>query len=405
MSKFLFNTDFDGNQLVNITLEKLSADPASGSSWEGRVIYNDTEDAIKFYNGAEWISLGSGLIKNIVNGTNGAITVSIVDGTATLSVNVDDTTIERPSDVLQVKNAGITAAKLANNAVTTVKITDKNVTFAKIQDIPTMTVIGRVAAGSGVPSAVSIITDVDLSGADNTKLATSGAIKTYVDNRIAAIGTLQGSFNANTETQFPGGAGVVKGSYWYVTVAGTVQSETFNVGDVIIAAKDNPSLTDPTDWIFLESNRDQATTSILGFVMLATNAEVQAGSNNTKAVTPASLASLTATETRRGLVERATEVEALALTDSERYITPATLGAVLEASFSSAKYVAAIGDGVLTSIPVTHSLNSTDVSVNLFEVSSGMEVHTRIVRTNANTVTLSFTNAPTSGQYRVIIRK
>ena len=67
--------------------------------------------------------------------------------------------------------------------------------------------------------------------------------------------------------------------------------------------------------------------------------------------------------------------------------------------------VPVIGDGVLTSIPVTHSLNSTDVSVNLFEVSSGMEVHTRIVRTNANTVTLSFTNAPTSGQYRVIIRK
>ncbi len=405
MSKFLFNTDFDKNQVINITLEKLAADPSGPNSWEGRLIYNDTENVIKYYDGTEWVGLGSGSLTNIVNAANGAIDVVIAGATATLAVKVDDVTIEKPADALQVKNAGITAAKLASNAVTTVKILDKNVTFAKINDIPTMTVIGRTAAGTGVSSAISIITAVDLAGANNTNLATAGAIKTYIDNTISAIGSLVGGFNANTETNFPGGAGVAKGSYWYVTAAGTVQGQVFNIGDVIIANKANPSTTLAADWIFLESNRDQASTTILGFVMLADNATTQTGTDTQRAVTPAGLASLTATETRRGLSERATEAEGLALADTERYISPAVLGAVLEASFTSQKFVGAIGNGTLTTIPVTHNLNSNDITVNLYEVSTGLEVFTRWGRSSVNAISLQFTVAPTAAQYRVVVRK
>lgn len=405
MSKFLHNIDLDANQLLNITLEKLASDPAPANSWEGRVIYNSTEDSIKFYDGSEWVALGSGLIASILNATNGAIHVDISGGTATLSVKTDDLTIERASDQIQIKDGGVTTAKLGNGAVTTVKIADKNVTFAKIQDIPTMTVIGRVASGNGVASAISIISDNDLTGATNSNLATAGSIKAYVDGRVAAIGSLQGGFNANTETQFPGGSGIVKGCYWYVTVAGTVQGIKFDIGDVLIANKDSPSTTNEADWIFLETNRGQATTTVMGYVALATNSEVQSGSNNTKAVTPAGLASLTATETRRGLVERATQAEGLAGSDSERYISPAVLKAVLEASFTSNKYAAVIGDGTQTSIAVTHDLNTTDVSIDVFEVATGLEVYTKTNRTNANTVTFTFAKAPTNGQYRVVIRK
>ena len=47
---------------------------------------------------------------------------------------VDDVTIELVSDVLRIKDDGITAAKLADNAVTTAKIANSNVTNAKIAD-------------------------------------------------------------------------------------------------------------------------------------------------------------------------------------------------------------------------------------------------------------------------------
>jgi hypothetical protein len=48
-----------------------------------------------------------------------------------------------------------------------------------------MTIIGRVDASSGSPSEVDIITD--LTGATSTTLATSQAIKTYVDNVLPSI--------------------------------------------------------------------------------------------------------------------------------------------------------------------------------------------------------------------------
>jgi len=54
--------------------------------------------------------------------------------TGVLSVNTDDTTIEKNSDTLRVKDSGITPAKIAANAVTTSKILDQNVTTAKIED-------------------------------------------------------------------------------------------------------------------------------------------------------------------------------------------------------------------------------------------------------------------------------
>ena len=47
---------------------------------------------------------------------------------------VDDVTIELVSDVLRIKDDGVTTAKIADNSVTTDKIADLNVTNAKIAD-------------------------------------------------------------------------------------------------------------------------------------------------------------------------------------------------------------------------------------------------------------------------------
>lgn len=68
-----------------------------------------------------------------------------------------------------------------------------------------------------------------------------------------------------------------------------------------------------------------ATTSRKGVVALATNAEAQAGTDATKAVTPAALKAVTATNGRRGLIATATTEEAQAGTNTTDAITPATL--------------------------------------------------------------------------------
>lgn len=73
-----------------------------------------------------------------------------------------------------------------------------------------------------------------------------------------------------------------------------------------------------------------ASDSQTGLVELATTAEVQAGTDISKAVTPKGLASRTATESRTGLAEIATQTEVDAGTDDSRIVTSKKLLAALE---------------------------------------------------------------------------
>lgn len=70
-----------------------------------------------------------------------------------------------------------------------------------------------------------------------------------------------------------------------------------------------------------------ATDTQSGPVELATNAEVQAGTDTSRAVTPAGLSARTATDTRTGLIELATNAEVQAGTDTGRAVTPGGLSA------------------------------------------------------------------------------
>ena len=62
-----------------------------------------------------------------------------------------------------------------------------------------------------------------------------------------------------------------------------------------------------------------------GLIELATNTEVQDGTDTGRAVTPAGLSARTATDARTGLVELATAAEAATESDSARALTPAAL--------------------------------------------------------------------------------
>ena len=54
---------------------------------------------------------------------------------------------------------------------------------------------------------------------------------------------------------------------------------------------------------------------------------------------------------------------------------------------------------------VTHSLNTRDVIVQLYDNSSYDTVYADVVRTNATTVTISFASAPSTGDIRVLVTK
>ena len=71
---------------------------------------------------------------------------------------------------------------------------------------------------------------------------------------------------------------------------------------------------------------------------------------------------------------------------------------------ATTKVSASIGNGSATSIVVTHSLNTRDLQVQVYEVASPYaQVYTDIELTTADTLTLTFSVAPTSSQYRVVV--
>lgn len=68
------------------------------------------------------------------------------------------------------------------------------------------------------------------------------------------------------------------------------------------------------------------------------------------------------------------------------------------------RYAANIGDGTSTSIAVTHSLNSNDVTVEVYDTATGESVGVGVTRTSANVVTIEAIPAPTTNALRVVVK-
>ena len=398
--KFLTNLDLTKNQILNVAIHNLTGPPASPVT--GQVYFDTTDKRIYFWDSTQWVDM-SGDIQDVLGGAGLTASTSANGDIVTLDVNVDSATIEINADTLRIKDLGVSTGKLADSAVTTVKINANAVTFAKLQQINNLTVIGNISGSTANPSEVSIITD--MANSSTSTLATSTAIKTYIDANVGSLGNLEGAWDASSGS-FPVGsspvAGTKAGDYWYVSVAGTTGGVAFNVGDVIVAKVNAASTSSAADWIQLEVNRDQATTTVLGLVYLATNAETQTGTDSNKAVTPAALSARTATETRTGIAEIATDAETAAGTDDARIVTPLKLKTLLDNRTGG--YAANIG-GAGTSYALTHGLNTIDVIVMIKDNTTLEEVITDVVITDAATVTVSFATAPSANAYRVIIKK
>lgn len=110
-----------------------------------------------------------------------------------------------------------------------------------------------------------------------------------------------------------------------------------------------------------------------------------------------------ASTTAKGKIEIATDTEVNTGTDTERAITPAGL-AQWEGRYQAGGTL--IGDGSATQFDVTHNYATRDVSVTVVAAASpydGVLVEWKAQTTNA--VRINFASAPSSGEYRVLIQK
>ena len=149
-------------------------------------------------------------------------------------------------------------------------------------------------SATNVLQSDDISTSVTLGGtaSSDTLVPSQKAVKDYVDGAVTSLLDFKGNIAAGVD--YPVG---VVGDAYYVTSAGLIggaSGKTVNIGDALICktndATGGDEATSGAKWFVLESNRDQATESILGVLKIASQASVTTGTNDTDAVTPLKLA-------------------------------------------------------------------------------------------------------------------
>lgn len=108
-----------------------------------------------------------------------------------------------------------------------------------------------------------------------------------------------------------------------------------------------------------------------------------------------------ATETQSGTAEIATQAEVDAGTDDTRFITPLKLAS---ASSATKRLSTTIGDGSSTLYTITHNFNTYDVNVTVYQSTGNRaNVIVDIQRPSVNSIAISFASAPLVNAYTVSI--
>lgn len=99
---------------------------------------------------------------------------------------------------------------------------------------------------------------------------------------------------------------------------------------------------------------------------------------------------------------RATSASSVAIAITASQVTDFT--SAVQAIINGTGAVANVGDGTNTSYAITHNLNSRDVIVQVYDLTTYETVYVDTTRTSTNVVTLTFATAPASNAYRAIIQ-
>lgn len=429
--KFLTNIDLNQNQLINATFEKLATEPASGN-FEGRLIYDTATDTIKVYTGSAFKSLPHTIVSGGGAGIAEALTVSESNGTVTLTLNVADT-----------DSAGLLPAAMwntitdATSDATASKLVKRdangNAKVATPTDAAHIATKGYVDAarqGLDVKQSVRVATtdpinlSSDLNAGDTIDGVTLVAgDRVLVKNQSTAlengiyVATTSGAASRSSDANGTADTGELKPGTFTFVEEGSVNSDK---GFVVST---NGTITiDSTSIAWTQFSGAGSFTAGDGISQSGNTINVNVTANRTAitadaidiASTYVGQSSITTLGTITTGVWNGTDV---AVADggtgaSTAAVARQNLGIATSAGASTtstpalariAKQACAASAAGTSSTVVTHLFNSTDVIVQIYEVSSGATVIGDIVRTNADTVTVTLLGTITAGDYTIVV--
>jgi hypothetical protein len=417
-----------------VTSGLLAARPAAGTVDAGTIYYATDNYLFYYSNGSTWAQtnqFGTITAQTSYGASSG-------NGTSTDYARADHTH-GTPALGTATPNAITGAAGSAGTATTPSK-EDHVHAFAPTTDLA---MGGNKLTGLGAPSADTDAAnkgyvDAVAQGLDvkaSVRLATTGALSAYTFTSTAG-GTL--TANANGALSIDGvtpsvadrilvknetsgnapynGIYVVTtvgdGSTPYVLTRSTDANTSAEVTDGLFTFVEQGTTLASTSWVLTTNNPITLNTTALDFSQFsgagtytASNGVLLTGTNFTFAP-----------RTGYGLQTGASGAEIkLATTSGLNLTTDLAVGAgngisvltntvAIDSSVVVSKYATNVGDGSATSYTITHNLGTRDVIVSVYEGSgSYAEVICDVNHATTNTITLLFSVAPTSNQYRVVV--
>ena len=410
--KFLTAINLSQNELQNARIQNLASAPSTPTA--GQVYFDTTLNKFGTYNGTSWDYMGTSTSTGDVSSN----TSTSVDGEVAVFSGTGGKTIKRAtgsgiaklaSGVLSTATAGTDYYAPGSTDVAVADGGTGSSTAAGARTNLGLVIGTDVLAPNGNGSNLTGLTQSQISGltaalAAKAPLAsptftgtvtvptpvngTDAATKAYVDNAVTGLLDFKGAIDASTNPNYPAAS---KGDAYTISVAGKIggaSGKSVDVGDMVIATADNAGGTEAsvgTSWTVLEHN-------LVGALMASNNL-----SDVADAATAFGNIKQAATTSATGVVELATQAETQAKTDNTRAVTPSGL-----ADFTR-KYTGTIGNGSLTSIAVTHGLGSQWVTAQAFDASTNELVECDITLTSSTQTTFGFSVAPSANAIRVVI--
>lgn len=436
-TKFVTNLDLVQNQILNARFETVLTDPNT-NLFEGRMIYNSTEDTIKVYSGSAWRKM----LHSVVSGGSytDAITIGESNGEITLTLNLADT-----------DSAGLLSSTFwnmltdATDAATASKLIKRdgngNAKVATPTDpahIATKGYVDAARQGLDVKQSVRAATTGPVNLANQLEAGDTldTTVTLVAGNRVLVKDQATASENGIYVVQATGAAvratdangttdtGEVSGGTFTFVEEGTINADSgwvvstnglINVGVGAmewvqfsgagqITAGDGLS----KDGNILHVNDDDVTIYVDGNDDLAVKSSGTAGQvlrsmgSGTAQWGALDLDDSDAVTGTLGVSNGGTNASTEA-TARENLAAGGTQGAGVSVPVLTRKVTLTIGDGIATSYTVTHGFGTRDVTVQVYDASSYDTVIADTVRTSTNAVTVGFASAPASNSYVAVV--
>jgi hypothetical protein len=363
--------------------EWLTVSTASGINITGTTLQLGSIPNSSLANSSVTVVAGAGLINGGAVALGSSVTLNVGAGEG-ITVNADD---------IALKNG----TNLTNNSVLKWDNTNNQLTNSSITDDGTTVTIGANLTVTGTTTYVNSNT-VEIG--DNIILLNRDEVGTPSQNSGFEVerGTSTNvSFIWNETSDY---FSTVDQPLHVGSIADIVAADASQVliSDSGVIKKADAS--DILDLIVISGESGTASPATGNFTIAAGE-----GINTVASGSTVTISGEDATESNKGIVELATSAETVTGTSTTLATHPAGVKSAIDTALAATGFSANVGNGTNTNYAITHSLGTRDVIVQLYDNATYDTVFVDTVRTDTNTVTLTFATAPSANAYRVVIQK